>query len=202
MPEPLLRVLQYAATRLLDMDPERRAELKPIAGKVIAIEFLDFSARLLLLPRGDGLDLAASHGDPPHVVIRGTLRDMLAYLAGAAPAAGRGLEIVGDVAVAERLQEVLKGLDPDWEEALSRQVGDTAARKIGRLIRGAAGWARGARRSTLMDFDEYLRFETRAVPGRDEVRQFVAGVDRLRDDVERLRARLDRVGRRLVAGES
>jgi ubiquinone biosynthesis protein UbiJ len=200
LPEPLLSLLEHLANRLLDMDPERRLELAAIAGKAIAIEFRKPDARIILLPRTDGVDLAAAHEGPVHVTIRGTPRDMLAYLAGAAPGAGDGLEIAGDVAAAERLQDLLKSLDPDWEESLSRWVGDTAARKLGNFLRSAGSWIRGAARSTLDDAQEYLRFETRAVPEPDEVGMFVEAVDRLRDDVERLRARLERLGRR-VAGE-
>lgn len=201
LPETLLRLLEQAANRLLEMDPERRAGLALIAGKVIAIEFRNARAGLVLLPRGEVLEFAASHAGPVHVTIRGAPHDMLAYLAGTAPAAGGGLEIVGDIAVAERLQEILKELDPDWEEALSGWFGDTAARKLGNLLRGTASWVRAAGRSTLMDTDEYLRFEARVVPEQAEVAGFAAAVDGLRDDVERLRMRLDRLGRRM-AGNS
>jgi ubiquinone biosynthesis protein UbiJ len=200
-PGPLLQALEYAANRLLDMDPERRSELGALAGKAIAIDFRDRGSRLFLLPRSDGLDLAAAHEGPVHVTIRGAPRDMLAYLAGAAPAAGGGLEIAGDVGVADRLQGILKDLDPDWEESLSRWVGDVAARRLGNAVRGVVGWARAAAQSTAQDFDEYLRFEARAVPERDEVARFNDAVDRLRDDVERLRARLERLHRRAAAGQ-
>ena len=195
LPEALLRPLERFARALLGMDPERAAALQSIAGKAIAIEFRGIQARLVVLPRQDGLHLAVSHDGPVHVTVHGAPFDMLGYLAGAAPAAGRGLDISGDVAVAEKLQEILRGLDPDWEEALSGWVGDAAARRLGNALRGAGNWARGAGRSTLFDLDEYLRFETRSVPERGEVGQFVAAVDRLRDDVERLRARLNRLGR-------
>jgi ubiquinone biosynthesis protein UbiJ len=196
LPEPLLRLLEQTVNRLLEMDPASRSGLASIAGKVIAIEFRNVGLGVILLPRADVLDVAAAHAGPVHVTIRGAPRDMLSYVAGSAPAAGSGMEIVGDIAVAERLQDILKGLDPDWEEALSGWVGDTAARKIGNLARAATEWARAAGRSTLKDADEYLRFEARVVPERAEVAGFAAAVDGLRDDVERLRARLDRLGRR------
>lgn len=202
LPEPLLRLLEQTVNRLLEMDTARRSGLAPIAGKVISIEFRNVGVGMILLPRADALDIAATHAGPAHVTIRGAPRDMLAYVAGTAPAAGSGMEIVGDIAVAERLQEILKGLDPDWEEALSEWLGDTAARKLGNFLRGAANWARAAGRSTLKDADEYLRYETRAVPEREEVAGFAAAVDGLRDDVERLRVRLDRLGRRAAGGNS
>jgi len=195
LPELPRRLLERLARRLLELDAEQAARLRTLEGRVIAVEFRGIAVRLVLLPGPDGLRLAAAHDGPVHVTVRGAPLDMLSYLAGSAPAAGRGLEIAGDVAAAETLQEILKDFDPDWEEALSEWVGDAAARGLGNALRGAGNWARGAGRSTLRDFDEYLRFESRAVPEREEVGQFVTAVDRLRDDVERLRARLDRLGR-------
>ena len=200
-PASVLRFLEQAANRLLEMDSGRQALLAPIAGKAIAIEFLTLQSRIVVLPNSDGLALAAAHDGAVDVTIRGAPGDMLAYLAGDSAAAGGGLEIAGDVAAAERLQSVMKKLDPDWEEALSQWVGDTGARKLGNLLRASLGWTRAAARSTLGDFEEYLRYEGRAVPEPEEVGRFVEAVDRLRDDVQRLQARLDRLGGRVAAGE-
>lgn len=200
MPEAVRRLLEHAANRLLELDPEQHAALAALDGKVIRLELAGPGLVLYLLPGAARLELAAECRQPPHVRIRATPAELIGYLAGAAPRPGGGLEIAGDVGVAERLQAVLKQIDPDWEEELSRWLGDTAARKAGRLLRDTFHWTRRAARSTAQDLNEYLRYETAAVAERADVSAFTAAVDTLRDDVERLRARLERAGRRLPAG--
>ena len=69
-------------------------------------------------------------------------------------------------------------------------MGDVAAHQIGNVARTAFGFARRARDTLLQNVAEYLQEEGRDVPSRTEAEEFLQGVDRLRDDVDRLEARL------------
>jgi ubiquinone biosynthesis protein UbiJ len=87
----------------------------------------------------------------------------------------------------------MRRLDLDWEEELSRWLGDSLARKLGNLGRRSARVARESVQTLAMDLSEYLRFEKQALPDRTEVDEFNADVDTLRNDVERLKARINRL---------
>ena len=89
----------------------------------------------------------------------------------------------------------LGGIDIDWEEQLSRLSGDVLAHRLGTMVRGALDWGRRAKQSLERDVAEYLREETGLNPRQDEVESFVAGVDVLREAVDRLEARLERLAR-------
>jgi ubiquinone biosynthesis protein UbiJ len=102
-------------------------------------------------------------------------------------------EIVGDPGVAQDFQRLLDLAKPDWEEELSRVFGDMAAHQLGNLARGLVEWGRKAADTLARDGGEYLTEESRNLPTRFEVEEFLDEVDRLREDVDRFAARLERL---------
>ncbi|MGB5200150.1 MAG: sterol-binding protein, partial [Sedimenticolaceae bacterium] len=98
--------------------------------------------------------------------------------------------------------EVLADLDIDWEEQLSRFTGDIAAHEIGRGVRAASREGARMRRSSEQILSEYLTEEARLLPHRFEVEDFIADVDTLRDDAERLAARIALLEKRRRGGQA
>lgn len=160
-----------------------------VQGTPLAFYLKAVDGRVALAPRHDGAADASLSGTP------------VALLALAGPKAegalrGGGVRIEGDAEVAQKFRELLSQAQPDFEEELARVVGDVAARRVANVARGFLDWGRKASDSLATNVVEYLQEEGRDVPTRVEVEEFLAGVDRLRDDTERLEARLARVERR------
>lgn len=192
-----LGLLQNAVNGLMQLDTAFPALLEKIAGKVIAIEMPDTDGIVYVLVDENGLRFTGSCSVPVDVTIRATLLQLLAYAAGRDDSPDGRLELSGEVSVAQELQRILGKLNLDWEEALSRWTGDIAARKLGNLTRAAAGYCNDAARSLALDLSEYLRFERRLTPDHSEVNEFTTSIEALRDDVERMKIRLDRVAHRI-----
>ena len=72
--------------------------------------------------------------------------------------------IQGDAELGQALQKILGRLDLDWEELLSRWVGDTPARKLANAARGLAGWAEQSFGLSRENAADYLR-EGKTHPG-------------------------------------
>ena len=102
----------------------------------------------------------------------------------------------GDAEIAQAFRELLDHTRPDLEEELAQVLGDVAARRVANLARGVLDFGRRATDSLATSAAEYLQEEGRDVPVRLEVEEFLRDVDRLRDDVERLEARLARLAPR------
>ena len=101
---------------------------------------------------------------------------------------------VADFIGANRREEVV--FTKNASEALNlvaRVLGDVAARQVANIARGFLDWGRKASGSLATNVVEFLQEEGRDVPTRVEVEEFLEGVDRLRDDAERLEARLARL---------
>ena len=157
-----------------------------VEGTPLAFFFRAEGGRVSLAPNHDGATDASLSGTP------------VALLALAGPRAegalrGGGVRIEGDAEVAQKFRELLEQARPDFEEELARVIGDVAARQVANLARGFLDWGRKAGDSLAVNVAEYLQEEGRDLPTRTEVEDFLAGVDRLRDDAERLEARLARL---------
>ena len=193
------RLLERLIDGALDLDPETRSALAELSGKIVDVESIGAGSlrlridgeRVRIGPRDDAADA--------DVTIRGAPLSLLRFaFAGnrEAQILGEEVSLQGDMALAARLQRIAARLDIDFEEAFARHLGDVPAHELVRAMRGLGGWLSGAGSALLEDASEYLRHETALTPGRAEADRFVNDVDDLRDDAERLEARVARLERR------
>ena len=199
-PAATLAALEATINRLLALDPEVAARLAPLAGRIVAFEFKGFGNRLYFIPGAGGLQLFADYDAAPDCLLRGTplaLAAMgLSHRKEDALFAGQ-VEIEGDTALAHRFGAALAGLEIDWEEQLARLTGDPLAHALGQRVRALGRWGERSFDTLGRDLKEYLEEEGRLLPSRYELEAFLAAVDGLRDDGERLAARVARLRRRL-----
>ena len=202
-PAATLAVLETTINRLLALDPEGAARLAPLAGRIVAVEFKGFGNRLYFIPGAGDLQLFAAYDATPDCLLRGSplaLATMgLGHRKEDALFAGQ-VEIEGDTALAHRFGAALAGLEIDWEEQLARLTGDPLAHALGQRARAVGRWGERAADTLVQDLKEYLQEEGRLLPSRYELVAFLATVDRLRDDGERLAARVARLRRWLQPG--
>jgi ubiquinone biosynthesis protein UbiJ len=184
--------LEVMLNRYLCLDPESLARLEGLNGKIFAWKVSDLNLVLYVLPSGSELRISAETPAEPDVTIHATVATLL-RLGRGDRVPGDQLEIEGDTELAGDLRDVLSGIDIDWEEQLSGLVGDVVAHRLGNLARGVLGWGHRAKETLLRDASEYLQQESQDLPRPEAVEGFLDGVDRLRNDVDRLEARIGRL---------
>ena len=96
----------------------------------------------------------------------------------------------GDGEVAEKFQELLVLLRPDLEGELAQIVGDVPAHGVASLVSKVLGYGRSATRTQAQNLGEYLAHESRDLVPRAEASAFLSGVDALREQVDRVAARV------------
>jgi ubiquinone biosynthesis accessory factor UbiJ len=195
----LTATIENVLNRGLPRSPRAQQLCAELAGRRIAIE-APALARLLVESTGNSLRVSRGSLPADAEVVGGPL-SLLALGASAADAPlSRGeIEVRGDAELAQKFRELARLLAPDPEEELSILIGDVAAHRLGRLARGALDWSRGAAATLLRDLGEYLSHERGDLVSREEGEQFLRGVDALREDCDRLDARLQLLQRRLAA---
>lgn len=160
-------------------------------GKRLRLQLTGLPFALTLLADTEGVRLSTDTDSPVDARISGTLLGLFNLANSQTPAASGGsVQIEGDAEVAQKFSELLKAARPDLEEELARIVGDVTAHHIGNTTRHILDFMRRGRDTFLQNAGEYLSEESRDVPSRTEAEEFLRDVDRLRDDVERLDARL------------
>lgn len=199
LPAMLASNLESAFNRYLALDPDAGTRLQPLDGRTIALELRGFdlvvwlrvaAGRVCVLPEPEPDTQADTtlRGTPLGFARLGLGGDTTATLFSG------DVGITGDVEAGQAFKAVLDELDIDWEEQLAGITGDMVAHQLGNAVRSAGNWLHQGRTTLEQDLGEYLQEELRVVPTRIEIENFIADVDRLRMDLERLEARIRRLG--------
>jgi ubiquinone biosynthesis protein UbiJ len=156
------------------------------------LRFAATPLRVRLAAESGTLAVRPAGEEPADAVIEGTPLSFLRLATGDAARSIRagGMDVRGDAEVAEGFRRLLEAARPDLEEELSRFTGDVAAHYLAGFARDAADFGRRAGDSFARSTAEYLTEESRDLPVRLEVEEFLEDVDRLREAVDRLDARV------------
>lgn len=200
LPALIAAGLETVLNRYLQLDPAVRSPLAKLEGAVVAIEFEGLGLMLYLLPGPEGIRVLDHYVGEWTVRIRGTPWALAQQWRGQR-VAGSALTFDGDAAVGRAFQTALAHLEIDWEEQWAKIIGDVAAHRLGQFWRGFGDWGHRARDTLARDGSEYLHQELRVLPPRPAVEHFLREVDTLREDADRLAARIERLRRWLTAGE-
>jgi ubiquinone biosynthesis accessory factor UbiJ len=195
----LTSTIENLLNRNLPRSPRARALCTSLAGRKIAVEVRGLSGFAI---RSDGKRLEVAAGAPGDAEVRLTAGPIsLLACAGrkADRAWGPGVDVSGNTEIAAAFLELLRLLEPDFEEELALAVGDVPAHEIARLTRTMLGWWRRAADTTLRNVAEYLAHERGDLVSRSEGRELRTGIDSVRDTIERLEARIDALDRRGAA---
>lgn len=192
----LTDIIANLVNRGLPRSPRAQQLCAQLEGRSLAIQIGEL-ARIHVASNGATLQITTGEREADATLAGGPLS--LLALAGAAPegVVQRGaVTICGDAQLAQQFRELAQLLRPDLEDDLSYVLGDVPAHQLGRLARLGAGWTRKAATTTLTNLAEYLGHERQDLVPRNEGEQFLHGVDRVREDLERLEARLEIIARR------
>jgi len=188
--------LQAAVRRALEFDPDTRERVRDLGGRVVEVVFTGVERRMCVsIEPGGDVRFARMPEREPDLRLRGSPMAFGRYLM--APdrvgTTESGIKIEGDIGLAQRFVGLLRELDIDWEEWLSRYVGDVLAYHAGRMVGDLRSWARGSAGQFRQDVTELLQEESRLLAPRERVQRFMDDIDTLRSDTERLEQRVKRL---------
>lgn len=197
--DALASVVEAALDRFARLDPAAPALLRQLDGRELRLR-LRGAARGLRLRIGNGrVRPVPDHDGEADLGLALEPAGLVAWLGkgGADRGLPGGVRIDGDLELARLLETTLRDCDPDWELPFVDVFGSTLGPQIARGLGTALAWARRQAGELAASGAEFLTEEAHLVTPRSEVDAFVEAVDRLRDDVERLAARVARIDRDL-----
>ena len=185
LPHPAERAVNH----VLRSRPLALERLRPHAGRTV--DFRVGPLAFALTVQSTGEVVAAVPGASRDLVVR--ISPFLApRLAAGEEAAFREIEMQGDAELAQEVSFLARNLGWDFEEDLSRVVGDIAAHRIAATVRGIARWSREAALRTAQGAAEYWTEESPLITSRVKVESFSREVSELRDAIDRLEKRVER----------
>ncbi len=201
----VMGIAEATINRVLKLDPATLGKLRQLDGKLVHVQCTAPASDLFIQPCVDGVLLLSQSEAQPDTRISASATTLLGLLRtrDRQPALGNaGIEISGDMELAQQLQGVLAQLDIDWEAQLAEWLGDVPAHLLGNQLRSLFKWGQQTTHSMVLNIEEYLHEEARVLPPRAELEQFYRGIEALALDTDRLAARLDRLTDRLSSSRA
>jgi ubiquinone biosynthesis protein UbiJ len=174
---------------VLDAHTWARERLRQHAGKTAMFESPPFSVALLV-----GVDGRVTSGDPSKATVTFTISaGAAARLAARDMKALNEVNMRGDTVFAADIRHVWENAWWDFEEDLTRVFGDIAGHRMAEAGRSVHQWSLNSADSLAKSVTAYWTQERPIVAARHDIEQFNTDVDTLRDDVERIAKRIDRL---------
>lgn len=179
-----------ALNHLLRDSAWARARLTPFAGRAARLSLAPFHLDILVTAEGMLTEVGTQAHD---VEITLPAETPLLALRGA-EALAKGIHVSGSAEFADALGFVLRNLSWDFEEDLSKVIGDIAAHRIAGLFNGFGAWQEKAARNLVENFAEYLTEENPALVKPSVIAEFSGTVGQLSNDLALLEKRITRLG--------
>ena len=180
-----------ALNGLLRSEPWARERLLPFASEILELRAPPLPALRFSITADGGLDAAPGAGEATLVI---TLRpEALAAAMKGEDQLLRAIDVVGNAKLAAEVLFLARHLRWDAEEEAARLVGDAAAHRLVALARGVAAWHADVARRIADSFVEYAVEENALLVKRGALEEIAAAHARLRDGLERLEKRVERL---------
>ena len=189
-------ILETVINRYLALDPEMLDKMAAFSGKVIKLDILGLNKELYLFPDARGVQVSMQYDGEADTILRGSLISLfkMGMVSNAANMLLKGeVEISGDTRLGHQFKNVFSQMDIDWSEPLAKLVGDAAAYQIQQAGKQIGRWGKDTASSVSTSFSEYLQEESRDVVTETELQMFNDEVDKLRNDMDRLAAKLQQL---------
>lgn len=186
--QALLSIAEPMLNHVLQYDSDASNKLKKLNNKSLSVELTDISVNLTVKVF-DNKVFVSGQSEPADCVIKTSL-DGLQKLSDAAQITAMirqgQLDLEGDLHVAQGFSGLLMDNDIDWQEWLSEYLGDAMTFKLSQAIKNQRTYWVRKKRDLDYTAQSALVDELRVTPDRIEVERFVADVDQLNAQTERL----------------
>jgi len=200
-----LAALERAINVALGMDSATRKRLQALDGNCFLLECTEPAIKVYVLVADDGIRLPVIYEGKPNTHLIGPLSEFITLAtAKDKPSAlvNSGVRLQGDSTPLIRLADVLADIKLDWEGELAKLVGDVPAHLFGEASRQLLRFGKRTHDTFLRHLEEYLHEEARLLPTQLEVEDFISGVQKLSQDVERIDARIRRLQQQFKAAQA
>ena len=187
----ILSVQEAILNRYLNLDPESKKQLRQLSGRVVKIEWGPLIYYWLF--KSDSIYLSKDYNGPADLILRGSTFDFLrmAFIKKDKAFTDIPLQVVGDMEFGKQFREFFLTLEIDYEEQLSKKIGDAIAYPLIQALKTISLWARQNLENLGQNVTNYVQTEMNWLVSDEEIQFFFSDVDDLRDDCARLEARIN-----------
>ncbi len=194
LPTTILASIETSINAWLALDGETLDKFADMQGKVICLHISGLELNLYFLPDQKNIAVMGNYEGEPDTIITGS--PMALMRLGVSKNSGKTLldsdaSIEGDTHLGAEFSRILSEVDIDWEELLSKLVGDVLAHHAGQVSANSFAWLQESLEALKLNTSEYMSEEAKLTPAEAEINYYLDQVDDLRMGVDRLEARIN-----------
>lgn len=192
--------IETALNQFLQLDPFSKKNIQKLSGKVIAVELQGSALIFQLHFLDESIHIKWHDLATADTVIKGTPLSLLNLALTSDNRKNFFIEdisIEGNLDLAQDFMDLIDEIEIDWEEYLSRWIGDIPAHQTGRIVRATKRFKQRVSKVLLNNTTEYLHEESDIFPANEEIKDFFEDVDLVRMDVDRLAIRVQHIKKML-----
>lgn len=184
-------IIEKSLNAILSLGGDHQHFLQKHSGKSLKLCITDIKLSFYFIVRQDHIYVYTEFSESPDTIIQATSFTFLKQLK--SNAVESDLHIEGDVDFAQDLFHLLKGIRFNWEEYLSYFIGDLPTNSIQKFIHQFKDSSHNIIDRSKEDIVEFIQEEQKFIPTREEVDDFYDDVMELRNTIDRLEARWNRL---------
>ncbi len=207
----LTHYLPIALNRYLALDPESSQRLNILKNKIVEIKltigetsfYQESINKFQLLFSETGIQLKTKHFSSPDTFIQGTPLSLLRMAftnKDRKKFFSEDVSIEGNIELGQQVIALFDALEIDWEEYLSRWIGDIPAHQLTRFTNKLKTLSNRFKSTLLENIDEYVHEEVDLFPSKEALQDFYHDVDTLRMDTDRLEAKVLQLTKNIAVG--
>ena len=185
----------------LKTDPETFEKLLSLIDNIIVIESTKPSFILVISVDEQGIKINNMDPKQQTVQVSGSLIEILRALINQDPKsamADANLNISGDLKTLQKLGDIGKSLDIDWEGILGKIIGKIPARLFCKTFIGLIRINNKVRQEVTKNLIESIQEEVDIVPSLDEFTELSSNIRNLATNADRLEARIKKLKSQIV----
>lgn len=197
-PALLCATLEVALNRTLRLEPEVLTDFVRLDGKVLAltVDGLEWDFFIECIPSGVRVLPSFERQADAHLHGGAIGYAQLArQLKTGETTLPPGVSVDGDAELLHRFTRLIARIGFDPAELIAKFTGDGAAQRLVGGLKDLFGWGSQSARTLGLNTAEYLREETYDLARKIDAEEWSQSIETLRDDVERLDARVKRLER-------
>jgi len=196
LPVLLLSTIETAFNAWLKLDDEAIPQFASMQDKVIQFHITGLELNIFFFPGTQHIQVLGQYAGEADTIIHGSPIALMRL--STADNAGKTMletdaHIEGDTGLGTRFSQILKSVEIDWEEFLSKAVGDIVAHQAGSMVQESTGWIKESEQAMRLNVAEYMTEESELLVAEAEVARYMDQVDTLRADTDRMQARIERL---------
>ncbi len=188
--------IETSVNHALSYDPATRQRVADITD-ILAVNITTPAITLYFRGHTDGVHVMGHCEAPVVTQLSGSIIDLIGLLKQPTSLANSNVALTGSTHLLQQWQTLLQDMDIDWEEAISRILGDIAGPFAASGIHTAVDWSKSQLQEQQRLIKEYVSEELKLTPSKAETEHFFDQVHELKLNVDRMNARIQALHQKL-----